>query len=90
DPFSIAILLITVILNVVIFGEATYLRAHKQEKFLLNSVLGAILMALSTWFFGKYYGARGVVVGSLLIGLLMGLPLGTYVFVKYRRLWHAS
>lgn len=90
DPFSIAILLITVMLNVIIFGEATYLRAHKQEKFLLNSVLGAVLMALSTWFFGKYYGARGVVVGSLLIGLLMGLPLGTYVFVKYRRLWHAS
>jgi hypothetical protein len=89
DPLSIAFLLLTVLLNVIVFGEATYLRAHKQEKFLLNSVLGAVLMALSTWFLGKYYGAPGVVTGSLLIGLLMGLPLGTYVFVKYRRLWHA-
>jgi O-antigen/teichoic acid export membrane protein len=90
DPISMAILLTTVLLNVVIFGEATYLRAHKQEKFLLNSVIGAILMAASTWFLGKEYGARGVVTGSLLVGLFMGLPLATYVFVKYRRLWHAS
>jgi len=78
------------LLNVVVFGEATYLRAHKQEKFLLVSVLGATLMALSTYFLGKYYGAPGVVLGSLLIGLFMGFPLGTYIFVKYRRLWHAS
>jgi hypothetical protein len=90
DPFSMAFLLITVLLNVVVFGEATYLRAHKQEKFLLISVLGAVLMALSTYFLGKYYGAPGVVTGSLLIGLIVGLPSGTYIFVKYRRLWHAS
>lgn len=90
DPISMGLLLITVLLNVIVFGEATYLRAHKQEKFLLNSVLAAILMALSTYFLGKYYGAPGVVIGSLLIAVFMGFPLGTYIFVKYRRLWHAS
>lgn len=90
DPVSMGFLLATVLLNVIVFGEATYLRAHKQEKFLLNSVLGAALMVLSTYLLGKYYGAPGVVIGSLLIGLLMGLPLGTYIFLKYRRLWHAS
>jgi hypothetical protein len=90
DPLSMAFLLLTVLLNVIVFGEATYLRAHKQEKFLLNSVLGAGLMALSTYFLGKYYGAAGVVAGSLLVGLLVGLPLATYIFVKYRRIWHAS
>ncbi len=90
DPVSIALLLLTVLVNVVVFGEATYLRAHKQEKLLLNSVLGAVLIALSTWFLGMHFGARGVVAGSLLVGLLVGLPLATYVFVKYRRLWHAA
>lgn len=90
DPVSMALLLMTALINVVVFGEATYLRAHKQEKFLLNSILGAVLITLSTWFLGKYYGAPGVVTGSLLVGLLIGLPLGTYVFVKYRRLWHAA
>jgi len=24
------------------------------------------------------------------IGLLMGLPLGTYTFLKYRREWHEN
>jgi O-antigen/teichoic acid export membrane protein len=90
DPLSLGILLLIAPLNVVIFAEATYLRAHKQEKFLLNSVLGAILVGSSTYFLGRSYGALGVVVGSLLIGLLMGLPLGTYTFLKYRRIWHAA
>jgi O-antigen/teichoic acid export membrane protein len=90
DPLSLGILLVTAPLNVVIFAEATYLRAHKQEKFLLNSVLGAILVGSSTFFLGRSFGALGIVSGSLLIGLLMGLPLGTYTFFKYRRIWHAA
>lgn len=76
--------------NVIVFGEALYLRAHKQEKFLVNSVLGAVLVASSTWYMAKHYGAGGVVAGNLAIAFLVGLPLGTYVFVKYRRLWHAA
>ena len=90
DPVSLGLLLLTAPLNVIIFAEATYLRAHKQEKFLLNSVLGAILVGSSTYFLGRSYGAIGVVTGSLLVGVLMGLPLGTYTFLKYRRIWHAA
>jgi O-antigen/teichoic acid export membrane protein len=76
------------VLNSAINGEALYLRAHKQEKFLLNSVLGALLVAPSTYFLGRSYGAFGMVAGSLALGLFMGLPLGTYTFLKYRRIWH--
>lgn len=88
DPISLGILLLTTVLNTIINAEALYLRAHKQEKFLLNSVLGALLVAPSTYFLGRSYGAFGVVTGSLAIGLFMGLPLGTYTFLKYRRIWH--
>lgn len=90
DPLSLAFLLSTAPINVITFAQATYLRAHKQEKFLLNSILGGILVGSSTYFFGKYYGALGVVAGSLTVGIVMGLPLGTYTFVKYRRIWHAE
>ena len=90
NPVPLGLLLLTAPINVIVFAQATYLRAHKQEKFLLNSVLGAILVGSSTYFLGKTYGAFGVVTGSLLVGILMGLPLGTYTFVKYRRLWHAA
>jgi O-antigen/teichoic acid export membrane protein len=90
DPTTLGILLLTAPINVIVFAEATYLRAHKQEKFLINSVLGAVLIGSSTYLLGKTYGAFGVVIGSVLVGLFMILPLGTYTFQKYRRLWHAA
>jgi hypothetical protein len=89
NPISLGILLINTMLNNIVFAQALYLRAHKQEKFLLNSVLGAVLVGCSTFFLGRTYGAIGMVTGTLLVGLLVGLPLGTYTFLKYRRLWHA-
>lgn len=88
SPWLVAILMAVAVINVVVFAEALYLRAHKQEKFLLNSVLGAVLITFFTVFLGKLYGAAGMVYGCLATGLLMGLPLGTYTFMKYRRVWH--
>jgi O-antigen/teichoic acid export membrane protein len=90
DPISLGILLLTTLLNVIVFAEALYLRAHKQEKFLLNSMLGAILVGSSTYFLGRNYGAFGIVTGSLVIGIAIGLPWSTYTFIKYRRIWHAA
>ncbi len=55
---------------------------------MLISILGALLTAFSTYFLGKHYGAIGMVTGSLMIGVFMGLPSGTYIFLKYRRIWH--
>jgi len=89
-PACIGGLLLVTAANVVIFGEALYLRAHKQEKFLLNSILGALLVTPSAYFLGRYYGAQGIIVGNLAIAFLVGLPLGAYVFLKYRRLWHGE
>ncbi|HZU30204.1 MAG TPA: hypothetical protein VFB79_03760 [Candidatus Angelobacter sp.] len=90
DPLPLGILLLNTMLNNLINAEALYLRAHKQEKFLLNSVLGALLVGCSTYFLGKTYGPIGIATGSLMVAIFMGLPLGTYTFIKYRRLWHAQ
>jgi hypothetical protein len=88
SPACVLGLLLSTAVNVVVFGEALYLRAHKQEKFLLNSVIGAMLVTPSTYFLGRYFGAPGMIVGNLAIALFIGLPYGTWVFLKYRRLWH--
>ena len=90
SPLPLGLLLLATLMNVIVFGEALYLRAHKQEKFLLNSLLGAILVAASTYFLGRYFGSLGMAAGNLAIAVLMGLPYGTYTFVKYRRIWHAA
>jgi O-antigen/teichoic acid export membrane protein len=88
QPFPLAILLIFTCLNIPVFAEATYLRAHKQEKFLVPSIAGAILIALSTYFLGRTYGATGIVLGTLFVCVFAMLPLGTWTFFKYRKRWH--
>jgi hypothetical protein len=90
SPVCIAGLLLATAVNVIVFGEALYLRAHKQEKFLLNSILGALLVAPVTYLLGRSYGAPGIVAGNVAIALLFGLPFGTWVFWKYRKMWHGE
>jgi hypothetical protein len=85
-PF--ALLLGSMNINQVVSSMAIYLRAHKQEKFLINSVLGAVLMGSSTYFLGRYFGALGMTSGQFAIAVGVGLGYGTYVFLKYRKLWH--
>jgi hypothetical protein len=88
-PNSIALLMVYMITNVIIFSQAYYLRAHKQEVFLVNSVVGAITVTACTLIFGRIYGAKGIVV-SCCIGNIIGLAWATYKFQKYRRLWHTA
>ena len=87
-PLPLAILLLYMIVNVVISAEAYYLRAHKQEVFFVNSLVGAIAVTICTFIFGRRYGAQGIVVSTCLLNW-GGLVWATYKFRKYRRLWHA-
>ena len=89
DPSSIALLTIYMITNILIFAEAYYLRAHKQEVFFVNSLVGAVAVTACTLIFGRLYGARGIVV-SCCIGNLLSLAWATQKFRKYRRLWHSA
>jgi O-antigen/teichoic acid export membrane protein len=75
------------IFNVIIFAEAFYLRAHKQEVLFTNSVVGAVTVTITTLTFGRYYGARGIAV-TCCLGNIFGLVWATYKFRKYRKLWH--
>lgn len=89
-PMPFGILLLSMLVNHVVFSEALYLRAHKQEKFLVPSVVGACLIATSTLLLGRRFGAMGMVSGYFFLNLFIGLGFGTYIFFKYRRLWHAD
>ena len=88
-PLPFALLLGAMCLNQVVSSMGTYLRAHKQEKFLVNSVVAGILMAISTIVLGRMYGATGMAGGFLVVALVIGIGMGTYTFMKYRRIWHA-
>jgi O-antigen/teichoic acid export membrane protein len=87
-PLPLALLIGVAVINVIIFGQAAYLRAHKEEPFLWNSVIGAILMAISTYFLGRTFGAMGMVGGYFSLTAFLGLGWATWIFVTKRREWH--
>jgi len=88
DFSSFTVLIINATVSNIVFAEAIYLRAHKQEPFLITSIIMGFLICLSTLFIGKNYGAFGIVMGYFMINLFIGLGLGTKIFYKKRRLWH--
>lgn len=83
-----ATLSVTVVFNNIINGWATYIRCHKKEPFLLQSIIIGILSALSTFILGKYVGVSGVVMGYTFITILISLPLSYYIFKTKRLEYH--
>jgi hypothetical protein len=89
-PWAFGLLLLTTLANQVIFSEAMYLRAHKREPFLVNSVTGAFFTFGTTWIMARFLGANAVALGYFLLTVLIGLPWGTWIFISKRRQWHGS
>lgn len=87
-PLPLTLLLLGSVGNNIVSGEAMYLRAHKQEKFMLNSIVGALYTAPMAWILGRSFGAPGIAVGYLAGTIVIGLGFGTFTFQKYRRAWH--
>ena len=88
-PLPFAMLLAGSIGNNIVSAEAMYLRAHKQEKFMINSIVGALYTVPMVWLLGSRFGSLGIAGGYLAGTLIIGLGFGTYTFLTYRRQWHA-
>lgn len=80
-------MMVPVFLNQFVAAWATYLRCHKKEPFLINSIVGGILCLLSTVLLGKYFGVIGVTSGYCLITLSM-FPWAYYIFKTKKIEWH--
>ncbi len=93
-PLPLAMLFFGTVGNIVVFAEALYLRAHKQEKFMVNSILGALYIAPLAYGLGRWQnahgGAWGIAAAYALGTLVIGLGYGTYTFWRWRRIWHAA
>lgn len=90
SPLGFGFMLFGFIANTVVSSMANYLRAHKQEKFMTNSIVGALYCAPMAWVLGHRYGGVGIAAGYALGSLVIGLGYGTYTFLKWRRIWHAA
>jgi O-antigen/teichoic acid export membrane protein len=82
------ILCVTCFVNQMVFSWATYLRCHKAEPFLIQSVVIAVLVALSTYFLGNRYGLYGIVSGYGFLVVFVSLIWSYILFIKKKKLWH--
>lgn len=83
-------LALTVIVNQAIFSWATYLRCHKQEPFLVNSIVAGFLCAVSTLLLGHLFGLMGIVGGYTVLTIFVGLPWGYLIFKTKKTGWHKA
>lgn len=78
---------VTILLNQYVFATATYLRCHKQEPFMWQSVsIGAGCM-LSTLILGHLYGMMGIVIGYTVL-TVAGFFWARAIYFNKKKLWH--
>lgn len=69
---------------------AVYLRAHKREPFLVVSIGFSILFILLVVGLRGMMGLTSITLAYLLTCLFFVLPVGSFIFFRCRRRWHAS
>jgi O-antigen/teichoic acid export membrane protein len=88
SSYPLAFMCLSFLLNNICFGLATYLRCHKKEPLLIQSIVFAILTALSTLVVGRAFGVFGITLGYLLLVGAIGVPWVYAVFHFKRKEWH--
>lgn len=80
-------MMITIFLNHFVASWATYLRCHKKEPMLMQSVTIGILCSISTFTLGNYFGVIGITLGYLAL-TVMGFIWTYFIFLTKKKEWH--
>jgi len=84
------LLLLTALSSHVVQSEAIYLRAHKCEPFLLQSIFTALATAASVVVFARISGALGVAIAYFAVLGVAGVISATTIFLIKRNQWASS
>ncbi|UKJ08248.1 lipopolysaccharide biosynthesis protein [Solitalea lacus] len=89
DYKSMLFMAIPITLNHIIAGWATYLRCHKKEPMLVQSIIIAIMCSASTFVFGHAYGVNGITTGYLAISFI-SFSWTYFIYKNNKRNWHCE
>lgn len=81
------LMMLPILLNHIVAAWATYLRCHKREPMLIQSISMGILCSLSTIFLGRYFGVIGMTSGYMILNLI-GFIWTYFIFTTNKRKWH--
>lgn len=80
-------MMVPILLNHMNSAMATYLRCHKREPLLIQSITIGILCASSILIFGNLYGVMGITTGYMLITIISFIWT-CVIFFQKKRDWH--
>lgn len=83
----LSMLLIGWLLQIIVNGLAIYLRAHKEEPYVIPSVVSGIFIIVTTFLSSKYLPPSMFFIGFL-ASYLYGLPWSLKIFYNKRKVWH--
>jgi len=75
------------LLQLVVNSLAVYLRAHKEEPFVLPSIVGALYIFITTFLCTSYFKSDFIFLGFL-SSFIFIIPWSMLIFYKKRKLWH--
>ncbi|MBO4922851.1 MAG: hypothetical protein J5382_01850 [Bacteroidales bacterium] len=87
DYLPLLLVSIPVVLQAVNDNFATYLRCHKQEPFLIISIVNGIASAASILIMGKYFGLYGITAGYCFLTIVF-FPWGYWIYKTKKAEWH--
>ncbi len=85
---QIVMLLMSTFFTHMIGSLSLYLRAHRTDPFVFFSVIGALLLAVSSWYGAYHYGSFGVCCSMLIVNGLYGFPSSVWLWQRCKRRWH--
>jgi O-antigen/teichoic acid export membrane protein len=88
DYTPMLLMMLPIFLNQIVASWATYLRCHKKEPFLYNSIASGILCSLSTVILGRLYGVMGVTFGYFCINIIL-FPWAYLIYKTKKSEWHS-
>ena len=81
------LMIIPVFLQQFVSSWATYLRCHKKEPFLWNSITCGIICSVSTIIMGKLFGLFGMTIGYCIISIMF-FPWSYWIYKTKKAEWH--
>lgn len=83
-PGVLAVLAIVTTVNSMVFAMAVYMRAHREEPMLTQSIVVGIMIAFSVYI-GSMYGVLTMMLLYMAVSMFVSLPWTIHLFNRYYR-----
>jgi hypothetical protein len=84
SPSVLAVLAIVTTINSMVFAMAVYMRAHREEPMLTQSIVGGLLVACAVYM-GSIYGVLTMMLLNMVVCVVVSLPWTIWLFMRYYR-----